>query len=193
MFSDIKVELHSQLKTVLPLRVILSKTQEQSQATRVPSHATPSTRTQGCSSCSCSTTTANCTNDSTNCCQHSPASNPDAVSCCQSGPSREPQGNPPAQRVTEDADDCPPDGISESIDHAPVPAGFVPSQQTPGFLEGSNLSDCRRYTLPDGIRIEDCVILYVGRESLALTNILMTHPKTAVRTPTLFTTALRPF
>lgn len=39
----------------------------------------------------------------------------------------------------------------------------------------------RHYDLPEGIKLEDCSIFYVGGESLTLTNIVMTHNKCKVR------------
>ncbi|KAF8585866.1 diphthamide biosynthesis protein [Ramaria rubella] len=38
----------------------------------------------------------------------------------------------------------------------------------------------RRYTLPPDISVSSCIIVYVGPESLGLTNLLMTHPVNVV-------------
>lgn len=39
----------------------------------------------------------------------------------------------------------------------------------------------RRYSLPENVNVSECTILYVGEESLALNNILMTHSLCPVR------------
>ncbi|RUP08841.1 hypothetical protein BC936DRAFT_140111 [Jimgerdemannia flammicorona] len=38
----------------------------------------------------------------------------------------------------------------------------------------------RHYDLPEGVKVEDCSVFYVGGESLTLTNIVMTHSKCKV-------------
>ncbi|GJJ16225.1 hypothetical protein Clacol_010521 [Clathrus columnatus] len=43
----------------------------------------------------------------------------------------------------------------------------------------SQLPSHRRYTLPDNVPLSSCIILYVGKESLGLTN-LMTHPNNTI-------------
>ncbi|RUS23729.1 hypothetical protein BC938DRAFT_474710 [Jimgerdemannia flammicorona] len=40
----------------------------------------------------------------------------------------------------------------------------------------------RHYDLPEGVKVEDCSVFYVGGESLTLTNIVMTHSKCKVFT-----------
>ncbi|KAF8517621.1 diphthamide biosynthesis protein [Gautieria morchelliformis] len=58
------------------------------------------------------------------------------------------------------------------------PAGSTPDSSSPQSLPTP--SSHGRYTLPDAISVSSCVILYIGPESLALTNLLMTHPENTI-------------
>ncbi|KAH8554044.1 diphthamide biosynthesis protein 2 [Umbelopsis sp. PMI_123] len=40
----------------------------------------------------------------------------------------------------------------------------------------------RTYVLPEGVKLEDCTILYIGQENITLTNIMMVHNKCPVIT-----------
>lgn len=46
--------------------------------------------------------------------------------------------------------------------------------------DGISANRSRNYKLPDDVSIDDCAIFYIGGESLALTNILMTHSQNEV-------------
>jgi diphthamide biosynthesis protein 2 len=71
----------------------------------------------------------------------------------------------------------PADGISD-LPPAPTPEGLVPSDALPAKPDPPRVS----YDLPDGIEtIEECAIFYLGGESLALNNLLMTHGRCSVR------------
>ncbi|KAG8890206.1 Diphthamide biosynthesis protein 2 [Tulasnella sp. 332] len=64
-----------------------------------------------------------------------------------------------------------PQATSFSLDASP--SERQPEEEKPPLKdEGSH---DHRYTLPPGIEIGDCTILYVGGEGLALSNLLMTH------------------
>lgn len=53
---------------------------------------------------------------------------------------------------------------------------------TNGHTDSNTASRSRRHIdLPDGVDMRDALILYLGEESLGLTNLLMTHPSTPVR------------
>ncbi|GJJ15180.1 hypothetical protein Clacol_009456 [Clathrus columnatus] len=49
-----------------------------------------------------------------------------------------------------------------------------------GSTTQSQLPSHRQYTLPDNVPLSSCIILYVGKESLGLTNLLMTHPNNTI-------------
>ena len=73
-------------------------------------------------------------------------------------------------------DRTPADGISD-LEPAPTPEGLVPSPDLPLSAPASRIS----YDLPNGVGIDDCTIFYLGPESLALNNLLMTHGRCPVR------------
>ncbi|SCZ89665.1 BZ3500_MvSof-1268-A1-R1_Chr9g10537 [Microbotryum saponariae] len=78
--------------------------------------------------------------------------------------------------VENDGDDTtPPDGVS-NVAPAPTPEGLVPSETMPIRPTPPRIA----YELPEGTTIDDCAIFYIGGESLALNNILMTHGKCPV-------------
>jgi diphthamide biosynthesis protein 2 len=69
-----------------------------------------------------------------------------------------------------------------------VPAGISPlplvhksTQDYPDASLRERPNAHRRYTIPNSERVSDYTIFYVGPESLALTNLLMTHPVNTVR------------
>ena len=67
--------------------------------------------------------------------------------------------------------DTPADGVSEiEPDHLPA--------------DDNQRRAMRRvqYDLPDDVQMHDCAIFYIGGESLALTNLLVTFSKNQVRT-----------
>jgi diphthamide biosynthesis protein 2 len=74
-----------------------------------------------------------------------------------------------------DVDRTPADGVSDLVP-APTPEGLVPSSHLPSEPAPPRVL----YNLPDSIGIEDCAIFYLGGESLALNNLLMTHGKCQV-------------
>ncbi|KAL8292323.1 hypothetical protein RQP46_001789 [Phenoliferia psychrophenolica] len=76
---------------------------------------------------------------------------------------------------THDADRTPADGVSD-LEPAPTPEGLVPSADLPLTTPASRIS----YDLPEGVAIDDCTIFYLGPESLALNNLLMTHGRCPV-------------
>ncbi|KDE07589.1 hypothetical protein MVLG_02055 [Microbotryum lychnidis-dioicae p1A1 Lamole] len=83
---------------------------------------------------------------------------------------------PQEEPVENDGDDTtPPDGVS-NIAPAPTPEGLVPSETMPTRPTPPRIA----YELPEGTTIDDCAIFYIGGESLALNNILMTHGKCPV-------------
>ncbi|SGY13620.1 BQ5605_C010g05915 [Microbotryum silenes-dioicae] len=83
---------------------------------------------------------------------------------------------PQEEPVENDGDDTtPPDGVS-NIAPAPTPEGLVPSETMPTRPTPPRIA----YELPEGTTIDDCAIFYIGGESLALNNILITHGKCPV-------------
>ncbi|SCV69855.1 BQ2448_1249 [Microbotryum intermedium] len=80
-----------------------------------------------------------------------------------------------AQEEAAENDTTPPDGVSD-VAPAPTPEGLVPSEAMPTQPTPPRIA----YDLPEGTTINDCAIFYIGGESLALNNILMTHGKCPV-------------
>lgn len=72
-------------------------------------------------------------------------------------------------------DRTPADGVSD-LEPAPTPEGLVPSDELALTVPPSRIS----YDLPAGVGIDDCTIFYLGGESLALNNLLMTHGRCSV-------------
>ena len=77
--------------------------------------------------------------------------------------------------ASDGVDRTPADGVSD-LEPAPTPEGLVPSPDLPLTAPPSRIS----YELPDGVGIDDCTIFYLGGESLALNNLLMTHGRCQV-------------
>lgn len=50
----------------------------------------------------------------------------------------------------------------------------------PAVLDPKTAQGGRKYELPEGIKLEDCTILYIGIENVTLTNIMMVHNKCPV-------------
>lgn len=73
-------------------------------------------------------------------------------------------------------DTTPADGVSD-LPPAPTPQGLVPSDALPSKPDPPRIS----YDLPQGVdSVEECAIFYIGGESLALKNLLMTHGRCSV-------------
>ncbi|KAI9207314.1 diphthamide biosynthesis protein 2 [Polychytrium aggregatum] len=66
-------------------------------------------------------------------------------------------------------------GLDDSSACAGAGACCQPCRPGATVESAIDVSKPRQYTLPDSIAKEDCILFYVGGESLALTNIMMTH------------------
>ncbi|KZT42525.1 diphthamide biosynthesis protein [Sistotremastrum suecicum HHB10207 ss-3] len=63
-----------------------------------------------------------------------------------------------------------------SVYYTPIPTDVVqPGARAAAEKEAGSHSLHRRYSLPENVNLSDCTILYIGEESLALNNILLTH------------------
>lgn len=82
----------------------------------------------------------------------------------------------PAADGEDEVNTTPADGVSD-LAPAPTPEGLVPSPHLPSQPAPPRIA----FTLPDGVEsIEGCAIFYLGGESLALNNLLMTHGRCKV-------------
>ena len=87
-----------------------------------------------------------------------------------------PSSAPPPSATEVEVDSTPADGVSD-LAPAPTPEGLVPSPHLPSQPAPPRVA----FTLPEGVdSIEECAIFYLGGESLALNNLLMTHGKCKV-------------
>ncbi|KAK4704388.1 diphthamide biosynthesis protein 2, partial [Phenoliferia sp. Uapishka_3] len=77
--------------------------------------------------------------------------------------------------TSDGVDRTPADGVSD-LEPAPTPEGLVPSD----YLHLTAPTPRISYDLPAGVGIDDCTIFYLGAESLALNNLLMTHGRCPV-------------
>lgn len=71
---------------------------------------------------------------------------------------------------------------STKILYKPIPRRASPDSRQVLTQDATqvNSSFHRRYILPEGVSLSSCVIIYIGSESLGLTNLLMTHPDNTV-------------
>ncbi|GAA5856694.1 hypothetical protein JCM9279_000303 [Rhodotorula babjevae] len=86
------------------------------------------------------------------------------------------RADPPSAAAAEPA---PPHPAPEEDDDAAAPAGFDldPSVPAPPTTVPRSAG---RYTLPDGVDKDECALLWIGGESLALNNVLLVHGRCRV-------------
>jgi len=88
------------------------------------------------------------------------------------------RADPPSSASPADA--APPHSAHEDEDDAAAPAGFDLDPAVPAPPTTVPRS-AGRYTLPDGVDKDECALLWIGGESLALNNVLLVHGRCRVR------------
>jgi len=83
----------------------------------------------------------------------------------------------PSQEFTHNRDGCCSDNANQGCTSR---ACCKPANTNVTQFDAKQAQGGRTYVLPQGVKLEDCTILYIGIENITLTNIMMVHNKCSV-------------